>query len=95
MLLARSVYHRSKALNEMIGGSKTSAHLVGYAADVIPYYTTKLDLGRWIVSNCTFDQLIAEFGTIQEPAWIHISCDPRNRKQVLRTKDGGYVPAQL
>lgn len=35
-------------------------------------------------------------GTSSEPAWIHISCDPRLKRQVLKTVPrGGYAPAHL
>jgi hypothetical protein len=41
-------------------------------------------LFHWIKDNLEFDQLIWEFGTDKEPAWIHVSyVYSRNRKQVL------------
>ena len=87
--------YRSAALNAAVGGSKNSAHMLGYAADVIPLQTTKIAFAKWVADHCTFDQIILEFGTPAEPAWIHVSCDPLNRKQILKTVDGGYAPAQL
>lgn len=87
--------YRSKKLNVAVGGSTTSAHCLGYAADVLPLRVTKMEFARWVKQNCKFDQLILEFGTEQEPAWIHISCDPRNRGQVLRATSKGYSPATL
>lgn len=92
--------YRSEELNKRVGGSKTSAHLLGYAADVIPLAVSKKALAKWVKSNCDFDQIILEFGvpTLNgEPAWIHISCDPRSRRQVLRiyTGSGGYQPVSL
>jgi len=87
--------YRSPALNAAVGGSKNSAHMQGFAADVIPLQTTKMAFAKWVADHCTFDQIILEFGTPAEPAWIHVSCDPQNRKQILKTIDGGYAPAQL
>lgn len=76
--------YRNISLNRAIGGSPSSAHCLGYAADVIPMRVSKHELAHWIADRCKFDQLILEFGTLQEPAWIHVSCDPRTRMQILR-----------
>jgi hypothetical protein len=87
---------RCSKLNVAIGGSKTSAHCLGYAADVVPLQAARKDFARWVRENCTYDQIILEFGTPQDPAWIHVSCDPRGRKQLLKTKSGGgYEVASL
>ncbi len=75
--------YRCHALNVAVGGSRTSAHLQGYAADVIPISASKLDLARWVKNNCPYDQIILEFGTRQNPSWIHVSCEPRHRRQVF------------
>lgn len=71
--------YRSLALNRHIGSSDTSAHVFGYAADfTCPSFGTPIEVAKKIAeSNLKFDQLIYE-GT-----WIHISCDPRNRRQLL------------
>lgn len=89
--------YRSVAVNRAVGGSTSSAHVLGYAADVIPLRATKMALAKWIVANCEFDQVILEYGTTIEPAWIHVSCDTRARKQVLRILKGraGYVKVEL
>lgn len=87
--------YRSKDVNAAVGGSRTSAHCLGYAADCIPLRATKLEFARWVKENCAFDQIILEFGTDEDPAWIHVSCDPRARRQVLRATPEGYFPAQL
>jgi hypothetical protein len=43
-----------------------------------------------------FDQIIWEFGTDEEPDWVHISFSKFNRKQILRAKKQGnktiYLP---
>jgi hypothetical protein len=33
--------------------------------------------------NLPYDQLIWEFGTTQEPAWVHVSYAVNPRKQIL------------
>jgi hypothetical protein len=78
--------YRSLALNRHIGSNDTSAHVRGYAADfTCPAFGKPIEVAKKIAeSNLKFDQLIYE-GT-----WIHLSCDPQNRRQVLtaRFKDG-------
>ena len=58
--------------------------------------TTKLAFAKWVKANCVFDQIILEFGAIAEPAWIHVSADPRARKEVRRKlANTGYELIQL
>ncbi|OLE52669.1 MAG: hypothetical protein AUG51_17000 [Acidobacteria bacterium 13_1_20CM_3_53_8] len=87
--------YRCPELNSAIGGAKHSAHMQGYAADVIPLHVSRIEFAKWVARNAQFDQIILEFGTPGEPAWIHVSCDPRFRKQILRTAHGGYEFATL
>lgn len=73
--------YRSHALNNLVGGAKTSQHLTGDAADIT---TGSKESNRKLFDiikngNIPFDQLIDESGC----AWIHISYSPRNRRQVL------------
>jgi len=78
--------YRCLALNRHIGSNDTSAHIRGWAADfTCPSFGTPIEVAKKIAeSNLKFDQLIFE-GT-----WVHISCDPQNRRQLLtaRFKDG-------
>lgn len=87
--------YRSPTLNTAIRGSQTSAHMQGYAADVNPLQVSKMEFAKWVKNNCKFDQIILEFGTPREPAWIHVSCDPNKRGQVIKTVPGGYAAARL
>lgn len=81
---------RSAALNNAVGGSKTSDHRKGFAADIVPVKTGTLELAQWVVQNCKkFDQVILEFGTPDAPDWIHLSANPRNRKQIMRATLSG------
>jgi hypothetical protein len=74
--------YRCLALNRHIGSNDTSAHVRGWAADfTCPSFGTPLAVAKKIAeSNLKFDQLIYE-GT-----WIHISCDPQNRRQLLTAR---------
>jgi zinc D-Ala-D-Ala carboxypeptidase len=74
--------YRCLSLNRHIGSSDSSAHVRGWAADfTCPSFGTPLAVAKKIAeSNLKFDQLIYE-GT-----WIHISCDPKNRRQLLTAR---------
>lgn len=73
--------YRGPALNKAIGGSKTSAHMIGLACDFrCPAYGSPLMVARKIAeSGIEFDQLIHEFGS-----WVHIGLSTGvNRRQLL------------
>ena len=56
--------YRCPELNAAVGGSTTSAHMVGMAADLTSPPLTPLEICRMIeASPLTFDQLIYEFGS--------------------------------
>ncbi len=61
---------RTDALNTAIGGSKTSQHRKGEAADIVTSKFNITEMFEWIVleSGIIYDQVIHEFGR-----WIHIS----------------------
>jgi|GEM_PF-182866 len=84
--------YRSPALNRLVGGVPNSDHTLGYAADVIPGDGNTRRFAEWVVRNVPFDQVILEYGTLQRPAWIHVSANPRNRRQVLRQDESGTRP---
>ena len=72
---------RSTALNTAIGGSKSSQHVLGQAADfTAPVYGTPEGIMNKLVrSDIQFDQVILEF-----EKWIHISFSKTQaRKQAL------------
>lgn len=71
--------YRCDVLNAAVRGSRTSAHLMGYAADfTCPAFGTPLEIVRVIIgSGIKFDQCI------QEGTWVHISFDPKMRGEVL------------
>ena len=90
--------YRNPVLNNKIGGAHTiqsgkkvptSQHCKGEAAD-LNCAGRNADIFRYIKANLDFDQLIWEFGTNSEPAWVHVSYAKKNRKQVLKAvKEGG------
>lgn len=93
--------YRSKALNTAIGGSLTSQHCSGEAIDIDMDGTSNGVTNRMIFdyakANLNFDQLIWEFGTKENPDWVHISFEStgKQRKQVLRAiKIGGKTSYQ-
>lgn len=80
---------RNEALNRAVGGSSTSMHRKGLAADIKASKGTNKALWDLIIKlrdegKIEFDQLIWEKGTKKEPAWIHIGLsDKKNRNQIL------------
>ena len=69
--------YRSNALNDAISGSsKTSQHSKGEALDIdadIYGSITNKQIFDFVKDNLEFDQLIWEFGTDNEPNWVHVS----------------------
>ncbi|MEM9219849.1 MAG: D-Ala-D-Ala carboxypeptidase family metallohydrolase [Cyanobacteria bacterium P01_F01_bin.150] len=87
---------RSVELNRAVGGVPNSDHSFGYAADVVPFNVGTRAFAEWVVRNvANFDQVILEFGTLQNPAWIHVGINPRNRRQVLRIDSSGARPIRI
>jgi len=90
---------RDSEVNAKVGGSKTSDHCKGMAADIEIPGVANADLAQFIVDNMTFRQVILEFYTpgIPDSGWVHVSYDiTDNKKQVLTaTKQNGktvYLP---
>jgi hypothetical protein len=84
-------FFRSKLLNKIIGGSKTSQHCSGEALDLDGLDGLRnSEIFFYIKHNLEFDQLIWEFGTDKEPDWVHVSfnSDGENRGIVLKAVNG-------
>ena len=78
--------YRSPELNSAIGGSKTSDHCKGMAADIEITGVPNHELAEWIKDNCEFRQLILEFYTpgIPDSGWVHVSYNyEENEKKVM------------
>lgn len=79
--------YRGPKLNIAVGGSKTSQHCNGAAAD-IRCNGSKAQLFKLIESmiksgEIKVGQLIWEYGTKQEPKWIHVSLPYKKVNNIL------------
>jgi zinc D-Ala-D-Ala carboxypeptidase len=85
-----SSFFRCEILNKAIKGAKNSQHVTGEAID-IDSDGFNASIFFYIKNNLEFDQLIWEFGTANEPDWVHASYkESGNRKEILRAvKIGG------
>jgi hypothetical protein len=85
--------YRSPESNAAVGGSKTSDHCKGQAADIEITGVANADLAQWIMDNLEYTQLILEFYTsgIPDSGWVHVSYDPNNLKkqELTATKVAG------
>ena len=91
--------YRSPESNAAVGGSKTSDHCKGMAADIEIPGVANADLAQWIMDNLEYTQLILEFYTpgIPDSGWVRVSYDPNNLKkqELTATKVAGktqYLP---
>ena len=87
-------FFRSEKLNQAIGGSVFSQHCQGRAIDIddVYGYKTNAEMFNYIKDNLDFDTIIWEFGTDDNPDWIHVSyvSNERNRGRVLKAiKENG------
>jgi zinc D-Ala-D-Ala carboxypeptidase len=84
---------RHPEVNAKVGGSKTSDHCKGQAADIEIPGIANADLAVWIMDNLTYTQLILEYYQIGVPdsGWVHVSYDPANLKKenLTATKQNG------
>lgn len=70
---------RSESVNRLVGGSPTSQHRLGQAADIrVDGMTSKQIAKKIIELKLPYDQVIEEFGR-----WVHVSYSYRNRRQQL------------
>lgn len=88
--IAITSFFRCYMLNKAVGGSRTSDHIDGKAidmdADVLGKVTNR-EIFDWIRENLEFDQLIWEYGTDENPNWVHASYRATgNRNQVKRVQ---------
>ena len=73
--------YRSPAVNAAVGGSKSSQHCRGEAADFHVDGYSVYAVAEWISENLDFDQLILEnfVPHIKDSGWVHCSYSKRNR----------------
>ena len=91
--------YRSPDVNAKVGGSRTSDHCKGQAADIEIPGVANAELAQWIAETLDFTQVILEFYTqgVPDSGWVHVSYDPQNlKKQALTAvKQNGktvYLP---
>ena len=87
--------YRCVELNIKIGGSITSQHVQGQAADIEVLEVSNLELSDWINKNLSFDQLILEFHNPDEDphsGWVHVSFKSDNNrheyKEAYKNEEG-------
>lgn len=90
---------RHPEVNAKVGGSRTSDHCRGMAADIEIPGVPNHELAEWIKLNLPYTQLILEFYTrgVPDSGWVHVSYDPANLKKqdLTAVKEGGktvYLP---
>lgn len=80
--------YRNPQVNAAVGGVPNSAHALGLAADFHVHGTSDLNAAKRIRDSALkFDQLIYE-----KNRCVHLSVDPRMRRQVLRQPGGPGSP---
>lgn len=81
--------YRNPQLNRVVGGSQSSQHITGSAADIDTNNNRELwdMIVKMIKSNeITVGQLIWEKGDSNAPDWIHISLPYTKVNQILKLK---------
>lgn len=88
--------YRNAATNKLVGGVSTSAHVSGYAVDIIcPVYGNPKKFCEYVAkflndNKIAFDQVIHEYN-----GWVHVGLkhpDGRQRKQVITINRNGTFP---
>ena len=81
-------FFRSPDLNTAIGGSSKSQHCKGQAMDIDDTFgkATNAEMYNFIKENLDFDQMIWEFGSDDNPDWVHVSyvSENDNRRRCLK-----------
>lgn len=93
-------FFRSVELNKAIGGSSRSQHCEGRAIDIDDTYGWKsnAEMYNYIKNNLDFDQLIWEFGTDDNPDWVHVSyvsVDGNRRRCLKAEKTNGKTTYKI
>jgi zinc D-Ala-D-Ala carboxypeptidase len=98
--IAINSFYRSPELNQAIGGSSKSQHCEGRAIDIDDTYgyMSNKEMYEYIKNNLDFDQIIWEFGTDDNPDWVHVSYVDHdfNRQRCLKAyKENGKTKYKL
>ena len=76
--------YRTPAYNKQIGGSPTSQHITGQAADIFPINKDIDDVFSMIIREFKYDQVILERNNAGAK-WIHISYNMAGNRQKAMT----------
>ena len=76
--------YRTPAHNKQIGGSPTSQHVKGEAADIFPLEKNIDDVFTLIIREFKYDQVILEKNNVGS-RWIHISYKADGNRQKAMT----------
>ena len=83
-------FFRGEPVNTAIGGSRTSQHMKGQGIDIDDTFghKTNAEMYHYIKDNLDFDQMVWEFGTDENPNWLHVSwvSHRANRKKLTIAK---------
>ena len=85
---------RGPSVNAAVGGSKTSQHMRGEAADIVATSVSVEELHRWICaeSGLAFGQCILEKSSPSKPfSWVHVSLGTK-REALVYDGAGKYTP---
>jgi len=87
-------FFRGEPVNTAIGGSTRSQHMKGQAIDIDDTFghKTNAEMYHYIKNNLDFDQMIWEFGSDENPNWLHISWvshRPNRKKLTIAKKVNG------
>jgi hypothetical protein len=86
--------YRCEKLNKKVGGSSTSSHIKGYAADLVPVNGDTNGLVKCAIElskTFNFDQIIDEYSGNKH--WLHIgykNLKGQQRKEIKVFKNGKY-----
>ena len=81
--------YRCEKLNTVVGGSKTSVHMIGYAADLYPWnnnFKAFVEYMKKWAAEHDFDQLLIEKNS-GGGRWVHIGLYNNSHKQRHQIKN--------
>ena len=98
--IAINSFYRSPKLNSAIGGSTSSQHCSGRALDIDDKYgyKTNAEMFKYIQCNLDYDQMIWEFGDVNNPDWVHVSYvseDVNRRRCLIAYKENGNTKYKI
>lgn len=92
-----SSWYRADRTNTAVGGATNSIHKTGGAVDIsyfLPDGTERNDLilEAIVETGVPFTRIVLEYGSIDNPKWIHIAyLEGRNEHKIRRKTSAGYT----